>query len=78
VLLALRGDRIPEKVGAESLHATELEAAVTALGHRALLLDIEDVEPAHEQHANHKQTTNARHISFKSCWNLSRNTSCLQ
>lgn len=51
VLLALGGDRIPELGRAESLHAAELVAAVTALGHGGLLGDIEDVEPGGEKDA---------------------------
>jgi len=46
VLLALGGDRILQLVGAQSLHAAKLGAAVTALGNGCLLGDIEDIEPA--------------------------------
>lgn len=46
MLLALGGDRVLKLVGAESLHAAKLGAAITALGHGCLLGDIEDVEPA--------------------------------
>jgi hypothetical protein len=45
VLLALRCDGALELCRAESLDAAQLVAAVAALGHRGLLLHIEDVEP---------------------------------
>ena len=45
VLLALRCDGVLELCWAESLDAAQLVAAVAALGHRGLLLHIEDVEP---------------------------------